>query len=330
MIRPVKTSTDPLVQDWSEGISIVIPTFRRPEGIQIALESVLHQDSAGRLIEVVVADNDPAGGARNYVERVAKTAPLPVIYTHIPKAGVSNARNGALDVARGRFIVFLDDDMEATEGWLKSLLRVSEVHQAGLVFGAVIASMPKPDDPFNAYMEPFFSRVLDKPEGLVNKYLGTGGSMLDLTLCQIPNPPFDTSKNEIGGEDDFLFAHLVETGTKVAWSPHSIAHEHVPASRATPKYLWTRNFAFGQGPTQSAADRGLRGIPAIVKWMIIGAIQTVLYSPAYLTLKFMDKPSHMKYLAKVAQGLGKILWWEGFTPRLYGVATLQPAVKKNT
>ena len=321
--KNAQTHSSAIETDWSQGISIIIPTFRRPDGIKIALESVLEQDSTGRIMEIVVADNDPNAGAQDYVTTIAETSDLPIIYKHIPEPGVSNARNGALEIARGRYIIFLDDDMEATEGWVEQFLNVSEKYNAGIVFLPAIAAMPDPNDPLNQYMAPFFSRVFDAPEGIMDHCLGTGGCMLDLDLCQMPSPAFDPALNEVGGEDDFLFNHLMDTGTKVAWSPDALAHEHVPAKRATPEYLWTRNFAFGQGPTQSAADKGVKGILEIIKWMCVGAVQLLVYGSIYLVLRALGKPLFMKYLARTAQSLGKILWWGNFTPRLYGAATLK-------
>jgi len=307
----------------ADGVSIVIPTFRRPDGIKIALESLTGQTASGRPVEIVVADNDPEASARDFVTRFAKDSDIPVIYKHVPEPGVSNARNGALAIARGRYIIFLDDDMEATPGWVEAFLRVSTDYKAGIVFLPAIAVMPDDHDPLNPYMKPFFSRVFDEPEGRVDDYLGTGGCGLDLALCDMPEPAFDPALNEIGGEDDFLFSHLITTGTQIAWSPDVIAYEHVPPKRATPDYLWTRNFAFGQGPTQAAADNGLAGIPGIIKWMIVGVLQAIVYAPVYWTLKALSKPAYIKYLAKTAQAMGKIFWWGGFTPRLYGAAIAQ-------
>jgi len=310
--------------DWAEGVSIIIPTFRRPDGIKLVLESIQHQTAGSRALEIVVADNDPEASARDFVETFAKSCDTPVVYTHIPQPGVSNARNGALDVARGRYIIFIDDDMEATDGYIDTFLRVAETYKAAIVFLPAVAAMPNPDDPLNQYMAPFFSRVFeDTPEGLVEGHLGTGGCLLDLKNCQMPEPAFDPALNEVGGEDDFLFTHLVENGAKVAWSPHALAHEHVPAKRATAEYLWTRNFAFGQGPTQEAADKGIAGIFEIIKWMCVGLVQTLINAPIYGLMRLSGQPVFMKYLAKTAQGLGKIFWWDGFTPRLYGAATLK-------
>lgn len=305
--------------NWNSGVSIVIPTYKRPDGIKTALESLVGQSAGTRPLEIVVADNDPKASAREFVSQFSKTSTIDVVYKHVPEPGVSNARNGALSVARGRFIAFLDDDMQALPGWLEELVKTSLKYKTGITFGPAIAVMPNKDDPFNVYMEPFFSRIADAPEGYITKCLGTGGCLLDLSLCDMPSPAFDPIHNETGGEDDALFHHLTSQGSKVAWAIKAESYEIVPASRATPKYMWKRNFAFGQGPSQEEADKGLSGTFGILKWMIIGALQFMAYGPVCLTLKLLGKPSHIHFQNLTAQALGKVFWWNNFTQKLYGV-----------
>jgi len=311
-------------QNWAEGVSVIIPTFQRPEAIETALSSIMRQTVKERAVEIIVADNDPAGSARTAVQSLSEKSPFEIIYIHVPTPGVSNARNGAMAKVRGRFIAFLDDDMEALDGWIEALIATSLKFKAGLVFSQVIARMPNPKDPRNPYMAPFFSRLAKgRDEGLTSETFGTGGSLLDLILCDLPSPPFDTAFNQTGGEDDMLFEHLRDTGTKIAWSPQGKAYEHVPANRATTEYVWTRNFAFGQAPTSLHAVRGLRGLPGVVRYMTTGSIQILLYGPTCAVLKLLGHPAYIGYLARLARGVGKIFWFDRFSPKLYGTAVLK-------
>ena len=56
-----------MTSKWNEGVSIVIPTYKRPDGIKGALESLEGSSAGDRLLEIVVADNDPNASARDYV-----------------------------------------------------------------------------------------------------------------------------------------------------------------------------------------------------------------------------------------------------------------------
>lgn len=306
-------------QNWHDGISIITPTYKRPDDIIRALSSVVNQDTDGRPMEIVIADNDPAGGARLAVEQFITANPqTDMHYIHVPDPGVSNARNGALSIAKGRYIIYLDDDMEADPRWVAELVAAANDYDAAIVFGPVIAQMPGGDDPLYAHMQPLFCRTGDFADGHITKTFGTGGCLIDHGRAAMPHPVFDPDLNEVGGEDDFLFAHILGQGAKIAWTTKARAVEHIPERRSTPQYVWLRNFAFGQAPTQTAADHGIKGAPGVLKWMAVGCVQIVIHAPAYAVLRLLGKPRYIHHYARLSQACGKVMWFSGFSPRLYG------------
>lgn len=300
-------------------ISVVIPTYKRPDGIRCALGSVEHCGVEGYDVEIVIADNDPAGSARDFVESFAAQSPAKILYVHVPQPGVSNARNGALTAASGRYIAFLDDDMEAQENWLPPLLAMAKQTGAAAVFGPVEAVMPDTNNPTYRYMQPLFSRKPDYADGEIDWGIATGNSFIDRDQIALPCPAFDPALNQTGGEDDKLFRYLKTQGGRFAWASGAGTYEHVPAKRATMRYVWQRNFAWGQGPTQDCADRGLAGLLGIAKWTVIGSLQIAGYGLLFLALRLLGRPKYVFYWGRLAQGVGKIFWGDRFSPRLYGV-----------
>ena len=304
---------------WQNGISVIMPTYKRPQGLKTALESLYRQEVDVDNYEIIISDNDPEGGARDYVEHMQKQdGTAEIIYLHATIPGVCNARNIAMDHVRGRFLVFVDDDMEVTNRWVQNMVDLLTKYAAGIAFSDVTARMPDDSDPYQAAMIPVFSRTLKEAEGYITDFLGMGGAALDTHKMTLPNPVFDPSLNDIGGEDDKLFAQLTDQGVKTAWSPNFSAYEDIPKSRATYEYIWKRNLAFGQGPTQNAADKGIKAIPQILFWMAVGIAQMVIYAPQYWFARLMNKPVAVQKYARLSQAIGKILWWDGFSPRLYG------------
>ncbi|MGB6231078.1 MAG: glycosyl transferase, partial [Litorimonas sp.] len=86
----------------------------------------------------------------------------------------------------------------------------------------------------------------------------------------------------------------------------------------TRAYLWKRHFAFGQTPTREAADRGVRGVPGVAKWTAVGAVQAVRHGASYLLYSLTGRPARIEHFGRLAQGLGKMFWWDRLSPRLYG------------
>ena len=107
-------------------ISIVIPTYRRPEMLRRALASCLVQQDGGIGFEIVVVDNDAAGSARPVVAAMAQHSAVPLRYVAEPRPGISHARNSGIANAQGRYLAFLDDDEAADPGWLAAFLRSEE------------------------------------------------------------------------------------------------------------------------------------------------------------------------------------------------------------
>lgn len=300
-------------------LSIVIPTYKRPDALARALASVESERVDGFDIEIVIADNDPKASAREFIAQKIAASDANIIYIHVPQPGVSNARNSALDVAKGRYILFLDDDMEASPPWAQSMMDAAQKYDAALVFGPVNAVMPDPSDLFYDAMRPLFSRENPGEDGLIKKGFGTGNCFIDREKAALPSPVFNTALNQTGGEDDFLFRELEQQDINIAWTNASVTLEHVPASRATMGYVWRRNFAFGQAPTHEAAVRGVLGWPLVLFWMCVGVMQIISFGLKFGITKLLNRPESVFNLGRLAQGVGKLFWSEKLSPKFYGI-----------
>jgi glycosyltransferase involved in cell wall biosynthesis len=87
-------------------ISVIIPTYRHRDFILRTLDSVFAQ-TRGDYEIIVVNDGSPDD---------TKTVLTPLVdagrirYVEQPNGGQSQARNRGLELARGKYIAFLDDD----------------------------------------------------------------------------------------------------------------------------------------------------------------------------------------------------------------------------
>lgn len=305
--------------DWPEQVSVILPTFRRPDGLATALASLSGQSAIGLPIELVVVDNDPGGSAESAVADYSETAPFPVIYVHEPNPGVSNARNAALAAASGRYLAFLDDDQEAGPDWLEELLQTLQAHGAVLAFCPTDAIVPNKGRD-EAFMVDFFSRNPELSDGLTYDVFGCGNSILDRNIVALPEPAFDPASNELGGEDDILFAYLIAQGGKIAWTNTVRAKEYIRPHRATRNYVWIRSYAFGQGHALYAFEATPRDWFGVIKWMGIGIGQTIIFGLISAITWATRRPSFLNWSARFCDAIGKVFWPRIFHPRLYGAA----------
>src|SRR5918996_76049 len=86
--------------------SVIIPTHDRRDLLRLTLRTVLWQ--TGIDLEAIVVDDGSTDGTSDVVQAIGD-ARLRCVRHETPQ-GVSTARNHGMDLARGNWIAFLDDD----------------------------------------------------------------------------------------------------------------------------------------------------------------------------------------------------------------------------
>jgi glycosyltransferase involved in cell wall biosynthesis len=135
--HPPSTQARPTTYDDPPvDVSVVIPTHRRERFVVEAVESALHQP--GVRVEVLVLDDSPDGSSAPAIAAIAD-ARVRYLRRSAPSGGKpSLVRNEGMRLARGRFLVFLDDDDRLAEGALAALVSALERHgSAGVAFGVI-------------------------------------------------------------------------------------------------------------------------------------------------------------------------------------------------
>ena len=109
--------------------SIIIPTRARLSYLEVALASIAPQ-AADAGAEVLVIDDDaPSVAARALVARFgARYEPHPA------PLGLNVARNTGVERSDGELVVFVDDDIRASSGWLEALIDAARTHPRVDVF----------------------------------------------------------------------------------------------------------------------------------------------------------------------------------------------------
>jgi glycosyltransferase involved in cell wall biosynthesis len=103
-------------------VSVIIPTYNRPDRLEEALRSVLGQTL--QEFEIIVV-NDGGLDVLPIIARLHGHAAISC-HVHSVNRGLPAARNTALRHARGRYIAYLDDDDIFLPGHLETLVRFLE------------------------------------------------------------------------------------------------------------------------------------------------------------------------------------------------------------
>jgi succinoglycan biosynthesis protein ExoM len=225
--------------------SICIATCRRPDRLAALLEDLTLQTVTPR--EVVIVDNDASGSAHAVVEaRQATGAPFSIVYAIEPRKNIAHARNKTIELARGDWVAFLDDDERAPADWLARLSDAATRFDASGVLGPVVPRLP-PNAPGWIRRGHFYDwpRTHTGTQVAPNR-LRFGNVLLRTELLRSGAPPFDPEYGLTGGEDGDLLARLAQQGARIVWCDEAQVREPIEPARLNLRWLLRRSLRGGQ------------------------------------------------------------------------------------
>ena len=113
--------------------SIVIVSYDALESTRACIEALRRHREDAHPVELVVVDNGSKDGSREWLA----AQPDVVLVANDDNRGAPAARNQGIALAHGEYLVFLDNDVVVTPGWLGRLLWHAEVDARAACVGPV-------------------------------------------------------------------------------------------------------------------------------------------------------------------------------------------------
>ena len=115
-------------------ISIIIPLYNRANGIQRLLHHLSIQTYDMNRVEVIVADDKSTDNSLDVVKTFANQLPnLTILKSKVNSGGASVPRNKALDIAKGKWLLFIDSDDYITEHTLTDAIVTANKSQDDMI-----------------------------------------------------------------------------------------------------------------------------------------------------------------------------------------------------
>jgi glycosyltransferase involved in cell wall biosynthesis len=211
----------------SPRLTVVIPTYQRRDSVLRLLASLGAQTFPADAFEVIVAVDGSTDGTADAVRSFA--GPYAVSALEGPNRGRARACNAGIRAARGDVVILLDDDMEASNGFLAAH---AGAHAAG-TRRAVVGAAPiavRPDSPaFVRYMADGFRSRLDRlgQPGYRLRFRDayTGNFSVGRDVLQAIGG-FDEAFQVYGHEDYELALRLEAAGVELTYSADALARQH--------------------------------------------------------------------------------------------------------
>ena len=113
-------------------LSVIVPIYKVEQYLRKCIDSLLHQDLSQEEYEIVLVDDGSPDNCGDICEEYAgRFAQVKVI--HRENGGLSAARNSGIEVARGRFVQFVDSDDYLEPNVLKTLTEKMEADQLDIL-----------------------------------------------------------------------------------------------------------------------------------------------------------------------------------------------------
>lgn len=189
-------------------ISVIIPTYKPQVYLKQCLDSLAAQTLPKADFEVILVLNGCKEPYETQIHNyLAKYTDLQVNFIQTNQGGVSNARNLGLDIARGKYIAFIDDDDYISQSYLEELYVKAAPNTISLCYPyAFNDGKPSIQIPYP------ISKVYDKQSKYGKQFYTksrkffTGPCMKLIPMSFIQNRRFD--KRFRNGEDS-LFMFLI-------------------------------------------------------------------------------------------------------------------------
>lgn len=236
--------------------SIVIPTYNRPERLQLCLESIAQLDYSRDRFEVIVVDD----GSSTPLE--ATVAPfqsqIDITLIRQPNAGPASARNTGAAHAEGQFLAFTDDDCVLLPTYLQTLEQYALRSPDRLIGGRTLNALPEnicsaASQALIDYLYSYYNETSDAC------FFASNNFAMPVAQFQALGG-FDTSFPLAAGEDREFCDRWLHQGYKMLFAPTvQIRHAH----HLTLRTFWRQHFNYGRGAFcfhQVRAQRSQTGI----------------------------------------------------------------------
>ena len=219
-------------------LSIIIPTLNYSSHLNNLINNICQQLNYKKF-QIIIINQSHRG--------VSKTRKNKVIYKYTSKKNLSRARNIGLDLAAGKFICFLDDDIFLTPNYFLKCLNKFKI---------------------NKNISIFFSRILNKEDGKIySRYMSNNSEKINYNnnlMCLSSGMwakksdllrhkiKFDErlglgAKYGSSEETDFLMQCLLKNLNIFFFSDIQLYHRKYILNKLPIKKIISRSYSYGMG-----------------------------------------------------------------------------------
>lgn len=187
----------------NETVSVITPVYNVAKVIEKTLNSMLMQDYKN--LEIVLVDDCSKDNSAEIIKRYLDKYPNIVYHKQVKNGGAAVARNTALNIAKGRYVAFLDSDDLWCDGKISKQLSFMKENNAAISCTAMDC-IDEEDNSLNSVRE--VHKIISYKFLLHNTMIATSTVMIDRNKTGNFQMPLRR-----GGQDYATWLMLMRNGT---------------------------------------------------------------------------------------------------------------------
>jgi glucosyl-dolichyl phosphate glucuronosyltransferase len=245
-------------------ITVALCTHNHADRLVRTLADLAHLKSPASPWEFLVVDNASTDATPALLAASDwRLTGMDIRIVREEKLGLSNARNRALQEARGEYILFMDDDETPDPSWLTAYEQAMREHQPDALGGRIEVFFEDGERP--RWLQDELLGFLGKLDHGEERWLTEGTTPIYGGNFAFRRSVFERIGNfdarlgrqgaaNIGGEDTEIYRRMLEHDCRVRWVPQAIIHHRIQTPKLRRGYFLDLHFR--QGRMEGARKRG--------------------------------------------------------------------------
>lgn len=211
----------------NETVSVITPVYNVASVIERTLDSILMQNYKD--LEIVLVDDCSKDNSAEIIAKYTAKYPNIIYHKQEKNAGAAVARNTALNLAKGRYVAFLDSDDQWCEGKIEKQLSFMKEKNAAICCTAMDC-IDEDDKPLNSVRE--VRERISYKFLLKNTMIATSTVMIDRNKTGDFQMPLRR-----GGQDYATWLMLMRNGTD-CWGLNEVLSHYRVMSNSLSSNKW--------------------------------------------------------------------------------------------
>jgi glycosyltransferase involved in cell wall biosynthesis len=213
-------------------VSILICTRNRCAELRATLASFARIEVPNDLpTELIVIDNGSTDATKDVVEQT-RLPQLPIRSVLEPQAGQARARNRGIAEAKGRYILFTDDDVRPPTNWIAGMCSPLQRGECDAVAGGVRIALDLLRDWMSARDRSWLASTERLDPQQPTELVGANFGFVRDVLRRVPGFDIELGPGALGFGDDTLFAwKLQAAGLRIGSALDVEVEHHFSADR---------------------------------------------------------------------------------------------------